>query len=47
MEYNHVRATMDTNGDTRQLMVKLTYNIGNLELDSEKKQASEEILNRL
>ena len=47
MEYNNVRATMDTNGDTRQLMVKLTYNIGKLKLDAEKKHASEEMLNRL
>lgn len=46
MKYNNIKTTMHTNGDTRYLMVKLTYNLGKLQLDDSKKTASKELLNR-
>lgn len=46
MKYNNIKTTMHTNGDTRYLMVKLTYNFGKLQLDNSKKTASKELLNR-
>lgn len=47
MKYNNVRTTMDTSGDTQRLVVKLSYNFGTLKLDSTKKSASKDFLNRL
>ena len=47
MKYNNIRTTMDTSGDTRRLVVKLSYNFGTLKLDSTKKSASKDFLNRL
>jgi hypothetical protein len=47
MKYNNIRTTMDTNGDTQRLVVKLSYNFGTLKLDSTKKSASKDFLNRL
>lgn len=47
MKYNNLKTTMNTNGDTRSLMVKLTYNLGKLQLDSSRKRASTELLDRL
>ena len=47
MKYNNIRTTMDTSGDTQRLIVKLSYNFGKLKLDSSKKIASKEFLNRL
>lgn len=47
MKYNNIKTTMHTNGDTRYLMVKLSYNLGKLQLDDSKKTASKEFLNRL
>ena len=47
MKYNNLKTTMYTNGDMRQLMLKLSYNLGKLELDNSKKTASKELLNRL
>ena len=46
MKYNNIKTTMHTNGDTRYLIVKLTYNLGKLQLDDSKKTASKELLNR-
>lgn len=47
MKYNNIRTTMDTNGDTQRLVVKFSYNFGTLKLDSTKKSASKDFLNRL
>lgn len=47
MKYNNIRTTMDTNGDTQRLVVKLSNNFGTLKLDSTKKSASKDFLNRL
>lgn len=47
MKYNNIRTTMDTSGDTQRLVVKLSYNFGTLKLDSTKKSASKDFLNRL
>ena len=47
MEYNNIRTTMNTNGDTQYIMVKLNYNLGKLKLDKNKKTASQDFLNRL
>ena len=38
---------MHTNGDTRSLIVKLSYNLGKLQLDKNKQTASKELLDRL
>ena len=46
MKYNNIKTTMHSNGDTRYLMVKLSYNFGKLQLDNSKKTASKELLNR-
>lgn len=47
MKYNRIKTTMNSNMDTRYLMVKLNYNLGKLQLDNSKKTASKELLNRL
>lgn len=47
MKYDNIRTTMDTSGDTQRLVVKLSYYFGTLKLDSTKKSASKEFLNRL
>lgn len=47
MGYQNIRTTMDTNGDTQYILVKLNYNLGKLKLDNTKKSASKEMLDRL
>lgn len=47
MKYNRIKTTMNSDMDTRYLMVKLSYNLGKLQLDNSKKTDSKELLNRL
>ena len=47
MKYNNIKTSMHTNGDTRSLIVKLSYNLGKLQLDKNKQTASKELLDRL